>query len=116
MSVYIRNGREVTADEFNRTAREWPPKRRRRKAAVPMMTQAYSDSKPLVSVSMSCHPDQAAMMNAAIKEHGISGVEWDRNGKCNITSRAGRARAMPIVGNMVGLSNVHDDDGGFSDG
>ena len=112
---YMRGGREVTREEFDRTAKE-PKRSAKRKAAVPMATQAYSDSKPLVSNSMGCHPEQVDMLNAAAKEHGIRGVEWDRKGNCRITSRRGRAKAMKVFGNMVSVNNVHDGDGGYSDG
>ena len=117
MSRYIRNGKVVSRRKFNATARRWPPKRRGHRASfVPMIAGSYGEGNPQESISMGCHPDQAGMLNAAMKEHGVRGVEWDRKGKCKITSRAGRARGMPIFGNMVGLSNVHDGDGGFGDG
>ena len=82
----------------------------------PMLSGAYSQAKPLRSISMGCHPEQVDLLNNAMRQHGVQGVEWDRRGRCNITSRKGRAKAMPIFGKMVGLSNVHDDSGGYGDG
>lgn len=79
-------------------------------------TQTYSQKRPGKSIAMSIHPSQAGMMNDAMKREGVQGVEWDRRGKCIITSRKGRARAMPIFGKMVHMANVHDDDGGYGDG
>jgi hypothetical protein len=76
----------------------------------------YSEGKPGKSLSMSCHPAQSQLMNDTMKAHGISGVQWDRDGKCKITSRRARARAMPIVGNMLRLGPIHDEDGGYGDG
>jgi hypothetical protein len=68
---------------------------------------------------MSVPPDQIPMMNAAIKEHGVTGVEYDPNGgrrNCIITSRAGRAQWMKIFGNMTDRGSCHDKDGGYGDG
>jgi len=65
---------------------------------------------------MSCHPAQVGLMNDAMKDHGISGIEWDKGGKCKITSRRARARAMPVVGRMLRLENLHDNSGGYGDG
>jgi hypothetical protein len=76
----------------------------------------YTEKKPGKSLSMGCHPAQVDLMNDAMKEHGIRGVEWDRQGKCVITSRRGRKRAMPVVGQMLGLEGgLHDNDGCYGD-
>lgn len=104
------NGREVSREEFH----AGDPKGE--SGGVPMVNGAYSDSNPLRSVSMGCHPDQAGLMNDTMHQHGITGVTWDKSGKCFITSRRDRARAMPIYGNMVGLDLVHDDSGSYGDG
>lgn len=81
-------------------------------------TLGYSQKKEGASLAMSVHPDQIPMMNAALKAHGITGVHYDPKHKknCRITSRADRARAMKVVGPMLGLSGFHDHDGGYSDG
>ena len=87
-----------------------------RRAAGPGMASGYGEKKPGKSVSMGCHPDQADLMNDAMKAHGISGVEWDRRGKCTITSRRARKRAMPVVGRMLRLGLLFDNNGGYGDG
>lgn len=79
------------------------------------IASGYSEGSPGSSTSMSSHPKQAGLMNDAMKAHGISGVEWDKNGKCKITSRRARKRAMPVVGRMLGLGGLHDEDGGYGD-
>lgn len=122
MTAYIRNGRKVTREEFEGTARRWPLKRRRkrckRKLAVPMIGDSYGEGNPGKSIGMSVHPSQIPMMNEAIKRHGIRGVSYDpsKRDNCVITSRRGRAKWMPIFGQMMRLTGLHDDDGGFSDG
>ena len=111
--IYKINGEEVTAEEFRRH------KMRRLLPSRPgdgSHRSAYSEGNPGKSLSMGCHPSQAGMMNAAIKAAGISGVEWDKRGKCIITSRRGRAKAMKVVGEMVSMGPLHDEDGGYGDG
>jgi hypothetical protein len=106
---YRINGREVSKEEFD----AHPPL-----PGLPdtgMIAQGYSESHPGHSIAMGCHPDQVDLMNNTMKQHGVQGVEWDRSGKCKITSRKGRAKAMPIFGQMVGLQNCHDEDAGYSD-
>jgi len=88
-------------------------KRRQRRRSV---ASSYAEKKPGTSTSMSSHRKQAGRMNEAMKAHSISGIEWDKNGNCTITSTKARARAMPVLGRMLGLGNLHDADGGYSDG
>ncbi|MCE5269510.1 MAG: hypothetical protein LLG00_16665 [Planctomycetaceae bacterium] len=76
----------------------------------------YSEKRPGKSLAMGCHPSQAGLMNAAARAAGVRGVEWDRRGRCHITSRAGRAKAMPVVGRLLGVGALHDRDGGYGDG
>ena len=120
MTAYIRNGREVTREEFDATARRWPPKKHGRKAtaAVPMIGDSYGEGNPGKSIGMSVHPSQIPMMNEAIKRHGIRGVSYDpsKRDNCVITSRRGRAKWMPIFAQMTRLTGLHDDDGGYGDG
>lgn len=82
--------------------------------------QSYSDTRPGKSLGMGCHPKQVGLLNETIKKHGVRGVEYRVNergrGECVITSREGRAKWMPIFGNMHGIPGLHDDDGGYSDG
>lgn len=82
----------------------------------PGIASGYSEGSPGSSLSMSSHPAQVGLMNDAMKAHNISGVKWDKSGNCKITSRRARARAMPVVGRMLRLENLHDEDGGYGDG
>ena len=122
MTAYIRDGLEVTREEFDATARPWLlkmcRKRRKRKAAVPMIGNSYGEGKPGKSIGMSVHPSQIPMMNEAIKRHGIRGVSYDpsKRDNCVITSRRGRAKWMPVFAEMTRLTGLHDGDGGYGDG
>jgi len=88
----------------------------RAQSRSPGCAAGYGEGKPGSSLSMGCHPAQAGLMNDAMKAHGISGIEWDKRGKCTITSRRARARAMPVLGRMLKLGSLHDEDGGYGDG
>lgn len=110
MTIYRLNGREVSRREFLR---------RRGKlggAGVPMVNQAYSESRPLVSQALGVPPSQAAMMDEEVRKEGIAGVRYNALGECVITSRDGRAAWMKKFGERVGIANVHDADGGCGDG
>jgi len=77
---------------------------------------AIREKKPLKSLSASCHRKQVGLMRDAMRAHGISGAQWDNNGKCQFTSRRARARAMKVIGPMLNLGPLHDNDGGYGDG
>ena len=109
---YRINGKEVSPQEF-------------RAHKMPVVdcggpaVQGYSEGKPGRSLAMGCHRSQIGLLNSEIERHGIQGVKYveDRHGgKCEITSRRGRAKWMPIFGQMHGLGALHDDDGGYGDG
>ena len=110
--VYI-DGKAIWLNQEEQEALGLAPRQRPVCAGI---AAGYSEGKPGKSLSMSCHPTQLGLYRDAMKEHGISGIEWNPKGKCTITSRRARARAMPIVGNMLRLGNLHDGDGGYSDG
>lgn len=96
------NGKEVSRDEFLR--------KRVGGSGVAMGTVgAYSSGRPLPSLSMSCHRTLAAEYNAQAKERGLTGIKWDGNGDCEITSRSDRAAWMRS-------QHQHDEDGGYGDG
>jgi hypothetical protein len=78
-------------------------------------TSGYSEGKPGRSISMGCHPEQVGLLNDTMKAHGVKGVEYTPDGDCIITSRRGRSQAMKVFGNMVGITNCHDGDGGYGD-
>jgi hypothetical protein len=115
---YVRDGRVVTREEFDRTVRHHRSRRLRRNRVKRHIAQGYSESTPGKSISLSVHPNQCAMMNEALKAHGVQGVHYDPSKKhnCVITSRRARARAMKVIGPMLGLGRVHDEDGGYGDG
>jgi hypothetical protein len=100
---YRINGKEVTE-------RVW----RRRKGVgfkpgqVSLGTVAYSGSKPLESLALSCHPDQVAEYNEAARKEGLTGISWDARGRCSITSRGDRKAWLRVQG-------LHDNEGGYGD-
>lgn len=104
--VYKINGKPVTK-------RQWDKRRGRglalRSRRAPMGTVAYSESKPLDSLALSCHRDVAADYNARAKLLGLTGIKWDHNGDCHITSRRDRAR-------WLRSQEQHDAEGGYGDG
>lgn len=75
---------------------------------TPHMGQAYNTANPLVSLSLSCHPESAGEYNSAAKELGLTGIEWDRQGRCLITSRKSRRE-------WLRANHQHDGDGGYGD-
>ncbi len=108
--LFYIDGKPVWLNEEEQAARFPRPQ-----PCGPGTASGYSEGSPGSSTSMSCHPAQTGLMNDAMEAHGISGVEWDKSGKCKITSRRARKRAMPVVGRMLGLGSMHDEDGGFGD-
>jgi hypothetical protein len=88
----------------------------RRGQIGPGICSGYTEGKPGKSIGLGCHPKQAKLLNSTMKAHGIHGIEWDRKGRCTITSRRARARAMPILGQMLSLGRIFDNDGGYGDG
>ena len=104
------NGKEVSSEEFHKNG---PIGGR----GAPGVAQGYGEGNPGKSIAMSIHPSQAGMLNAEMKARGIQGVEWnEQTGRCTITSRRGRAQAMPVFGKLVHMENVRDCDGGYGDG
>jgi hypothetical protein len=87
---------------------------RRRVGKIP----AYCQKRPGTSLSMSVHPSQIEMVNTELRKHGITGVHYEpgRRDNCVITSRRDRARAMKVLGPMLSLGPLHDNDGGYGDG
>lgn len=99
---YKINGRYVTKEEWDATPGVgW-------KGGAPMMTVAYSESKPLISEGLGCMRSQVAEMRKAIRLHNIKGVRVLDNGQLEITSRRGRRE----ICRMRGLA---DADAGYSD-
>ena len=66
--------------------------------------------KPLESIGRGCHSTQAREMNRLVREKGITGVHYrEKDGKCELTSRRGRAEELRRRG-------LCDLDGGYGDG
>lgn len=64
-----------------------------------MSKQIYTESRPLRSPSIGCHPSQAREFNALLKKHGVTGAEYsEKTGMCSITSRTGEKDVMRILG------------------
>jgi len=96
------NGHEVSARKFFR--------KRVGGSGVAMGTSiAYSTARPLKSLALSCHRDQAAEYRAEAKRRGLTGIKWNQNGDCEITSRRDRAK-------WLRSQKQHDGDGGYGDG
>ena len=107
---YMRNGKEVTREEFDATAKDWPPKKQKLAARnIPMLSDGYRDHRPLNSLALSCHREQVEEYNQAAKDKGLTGLKWDRDGNCQITSRRDRAA-------WLRENKMLDHDGGYGDG
>lgn len=103
--VYKISGKRVSKAQWNRRKGRGLRLRERR---APMGTVAYSESKPLDSLALSCHRDLAGEYNAAAQRQGLTGIKWDANGDCRITSRRDRAR-------WLRSQRQHDVEAGYSD-
>ena len=84
--------------------------------------QAYGGDRPGASLAMGCHSREIGMMNKAIHDHGIVGVEYvpHRNkrgeiigGKPVITNnskKTGRRAWMKLYGELTGNGPLHDEE------
>ena len=75
---------------------------------VPLMTVAYSESKPLISEGLGCMRSQVQDMRDAIKRRNIRGIRVLDSGQLEITSRQGRRELLRMRG-------LVDGDAGYSD-
>jgi hypothetical protein len=103
--VYKINGKRVSKQQWDRRKGQGLQLNEQR---APMGTVAYSESKPLPSLALSCHRDLAAQYNAVAKQQGLTGIKWDHNGDCVITSRSDRKK-------WLRSQHQHDADGGYGD-
>ncbi len=102
MVVYKRNGKRVTVKGFQKgNTRKGPP-------SVPRVAMPISDTKPLNSLGLSVHREQAAEFNALYKERGITGAHHEANGDCVITSKKARNQVLKARG-------MRDNDAGYGD-
>jgi hypothetical protein len=63
---------------------------------------------PMKSLALSCHPSQVAAITARNKQHGITGVTYEKDGTCIIADRGARRDLMRLEGK-------HDKQGGYGD-
>lgn len=101
--VYKINGETVSKDEWDRRMKDRP-----RPVGVPMTANTYSESDPLTSLALSCHRDMVGKYREKAKKLGLTGIKWDANGDCTITSRRDRAT-------WLRSQEQHDGDGGYLD-
>lgn len=87
---YRRNGKIVSREEFEETAKEWPVGKRKIGGAGPMTSRAYDSSKPLVSVAAGCHPSQVKEFNEIIHDAGMVGVHHRPDGAAIFTGAKAR--------------------------
>lgn len=100
--VYTLNGREVTAEEFRKGAKDdWLD-------GPPMTANTYTAHDPLVSDGLGCMKRQVPELRETIRKHNIRGVAVKDNGQLEITSRRGRKELLAVRG-------LVDSDGGYSD-
>ena len=109
---YVRGGKVVTREEFDRTTREWPhvPVTEPNKD-VPMVPRTYTDAEPLVSESLGVLPHQVAEARETYRAEGLSGVRVRDDGAVEFTARGKTGR----VG-LMKLRGKFDRDGGYGDG
>jgi hypothetical protein len=98
----ILNGVEVTPAEFHRGGKIGG-------GGAAMVSNAYSEAKPLVSDGVGCLKRQVPELRDVIRRHGIRGAKVLQNGQVQFTSRKARARLLAVRG-------LVDNDGGYGDG
>ena len=101
--VYKINGKRVSKRQWDRR------KGRGLAGGAPLGTVAYSETKPLNSIALGCHPDLVREYNDAARRQNLTGIKWANDGSCQITSRSDRAK-------WLRSQSQHDADGGYSDG
>lgn len=62
----------------------------------------------LESDGAGCHSSQVDEFNAMAKDHGLTGVHYDKSGQCHFSSRGQRKKWLEIRG-------IRDNDGGYGD-
>lgn len=67
-----------------------------------------SESRPWVSKNAHVHPDHVESMNQHLKEHGVRGAEFNKNGDMVAYSRKARSEALKACG-------YRDNDAGYGD-
>jgi hypothetical protein len=100
--------RHFVYDEASQQVVEVVAAPRKPDAAMPY----FDDSHPRESLSMRANPSQIPLLNAALKEHNITGVHYDptRRINCVVTNDRERDRAMKVIGPMLGMGPLHDED------
>lgn len=100
-TVYVLNGREVSAEEFRAGSKDL--------AGPPMTASTYRAHDPLLSDGLGCLKSQVPELRETIRRHNIKGVQVKDSGQLEITSRRGRKELLAVRG-------LVDNDGGYSDG
>jgi hypothetical protein len=98
----ILNGVEVTPAEFHRGGKIGG-------SGVAMISNAYSEAKPLVSDGVGCLKHQVPRLRNLIRQHNIRGARVMDNGQVQFTSKGARAQLLDKRG-------LVDNDGGYGDG
>jgi hypothetical protein len=101
--AYKINGETVSKEEWDRYMRDRP-----RSVGVPMTANTYRGHEPLESLALSCHRDMVPEYRDKAKRLGLTGIKWDKDGDCTITSRRDRAT-------WLRSQEQSDADGGYSD-
>lgn len=50
------------------------------------------------SLALSCHPKQAAGFNERVRRNGCTGINYDKKGKCHVTSEEDYGRVLKSIG------------------
>lgn len=101
---YVKNGREVTPEEFAASGRkddDWLQARGR-------FANTYRGHDPLLSDGIGCMKSQVPEMREVIRKHNIKGVTVRDSGQLEITSRRGRRELLRVRG-------LADADAGYGD-
>ena len=96
---YIRNGKEVTREEFTKNPKP---------IAACRVPNTYRAHDPLLSDGIGCMKSQVGEMREVIRRHNIKGVTVRDSGKLEITSRRGRRELLKVRG-------LADSDAGYGD-
>jgi hypothetical protein len=106
-TTYKLNGKTVSASAFRRH-------RTRLLARGGGYRPAYSDATPGKSMAMGVLSGDLPIVQKALKDHGIVGVEYvpDKNGaRCVITNnskKSGRRKWMKVYGELMGRGQLFD--------
>ena len=122
-ATYEVDGRVVIRSRYERACRAARRKAIKIGGSLPYVAPTYSDTHPGESLRMSCNSSEIDMMNKAVKDHGIVGVNYvphrNRRGEIiggepiitNNSTRTGRRKWAQIFGRMTIGCPLRDEDG-----